>query len=251
MSRAARGHHPLPGGGSYQLRRSARARRLRLEVRADTLLVVLPKGVPEAAAHRLVAERLAWIEAAREQLRAQRAAALAAVPAWVHGVSTVLWRGQELAVGLSDTAGPAQVHWHRSGALRVQIPPGLSAAARAAALRAALRRWLREQAEILARERLPLYAERTGLEPAGFRIGDQRSRWGSCGSHGRIHLNWRLAMAPPAVLDYVLVHELCHLRHRDHSPRFWSLVSHHYPDWRSQRAWLRRHGAWLMAALGA
>jgi predicted metal-dependent hydrolase len=80
-----------------------------------------------------------------------------------------------------------------------------------------------------------------------IRIGDQRTRWGSCSARGTLSFNWRLVLAPLEVLDYVVVHELCHLRVPNHSPRFWRLVERQRPHWRDQRAWLREHGPELLA----
>jgi predicted metal-dependent hydrolase len=86
-----------------------------------------------------------------------------------------------------------------------------------------------------------------GVEPARIQVRDQRTRWGSCSARGTLSFNWRLALAPFEVLDYVVVHELCHLREPNHSRRFWSLVESRRPGWREQRAWLREHGAELLA----
>jgi predicted metal-dependent hydrolase len=80
-----------------------------------------------------------------------------------------------------------------------------------------------------------------------LRIGDQRTLWGSCSPSGTLSFNWRLVLAPFAVLDYVVVHELCHLRIADHSRRFWALVEERRPAWREQRAWLHAHGGELLA----
>ena len=90
-------------------------------------------------------------------------------------------------------------------------------------------------------------AERIGVAYTRIRIGGQRTRWGSCSSRGTLSFNWRLVLAPPEVLDYVVVHELCHLRVPNHSRRFWALVEHHRPSWRRQRDWLRDHGPELLA----
>ena len=90
-------------------------------------------------------------------------------------------------------------------------------------------------------------AERIGVEYRRIRIGGQRTLWGSCSSRGTLSFNWRLVLAPPDVLDYVVVHELCHLRVPNHSRQFWALVEHHRPSWRRQREWLRDHGPELLA----
>jgi len=85
-----------------------------------------------------------------------------------------------------------------------------------------------------------------GFEPARIRVAGQRTRWGSCAPSGTVSLNWRLALAPPAVLDYVVIHELCHLREPNHGPRFWALVELHRPQYPAARRWLRDHGHALM-----
>lgn len=77
-------------------------------------------------------------------------------------------------------------------------------------------------------------------------IRDQKTRWGSCSARGTLSFNWRLMLAPPAVLDYVVVHELCHLTHMNHSAAFWALVESVCPDYRTHRKWLKEHGAELI-----
>jgi predicted metal-dependent hydrolase len=101
----------------------------------------------------------------------------------------------------------------------------------------------RELVSMLAEEE----AERIGVAYQRIRIGGQRTLWGSCSARGTLSFNWRLVLAPIEVLDYVVVHELCHLRVPDHSRRFWALVECHRPHWRRQRDWLRRHGPELLA----
>jgi predicted metal-dependent hydrolase len=105
------------------------------------------------------------------------------------------------------------------------------------------RRATRELVTMLAEEE----AEALGVSYGRIQVRDQRTRWGSCSPRGTLSFNWRLALAPLDVLDYVVVHELCHLREANHSPRFWRLVAERRPNWREQRAWLREHGAELLA----
>jgi predicted metal-dependent hydrolase len=85
-------------------------------------------------------------------------------------------------------------------------------------------------------------APRLGVSFERIAIRDQRTRWGSCSSRGTLSFSWRLVLAPEAVADYVVVHELCHLREPNHSPRFWQLVEMARPQYREQRRWLAEHG---------
>lgn len=104
---------------------------------------------------------------------------------------------------------------------------------------------------VRARARLELpalllgWAARLGLTVTSVEVRNQRTRWGSCGRNGRICLNWRLLLMPDWVRDYVLVHELMHLRRMDHSPRYWALVAAAYPEYREARTWLRANGPGL------
>jgi predicted metal-dependent hydrolase len=90
-------------------------------------------------------------------------------------------------------------------------------------------------------ERVRVYSERMQLFPTALSFRSQKTRWGSCSSQGRLSLNWRLVVAPLAVVDYVVVHELAHLRYYNHSQAFWALVSNQRPDYRELRDWLKRH----------
>jgi predicted metal-dependent hydrolase len=110
-----------------------------------------------------------------------------------------------------------------------------------------LERWYREQARADLGREAAREAARLGLEFERLAIRDQRTRWGSCSARGTLSFNWRLVLAPPAVLSYVVVHELCHLRRHDHSRAFWRLVEEARPTFRAERAWLAEHGRELLA----
>lgn len=102
---------------------------------------------------------------------------------------------------------------------------------------------LRRRARIELTARLRTLAAQHGFEAGRVTIRDQRSRWGSCSPSGDISLNWRLVTMPDAVRDYVLLHELAHLREPNHSRRFWRLMSQICPDWRDARRWLQEHAS--------
>ena len=104
-------------------------------------------------------------------------------------------------------------------------------------LRALIERWYRREAATHFSSRVEHYSQRLGVRPTRVTIRGQRSRWGSCSGKGTVSLNWRLMMVPSALADYVVVHELCHLRHMNHSSHFWEMVAGVVPDYRQ-----RRHG---------
>lgn len=91
-------------------------------------------------------------------------------------------------------------------------------------------------------KRVAFYHAKTGGVYHTITIRDQKSRWGSCSSRGTLSFNYRLLFAPPRVLDYVVVHELCHLTHMDHSANFWGMVESVMPDYRVYKLWLKEHG---------
>jgi predicted metal-dependent hydrolase len=173
-----------------EVRRSARARRWRLEVPwgAPAQLTV-PRSATREDVERVLADRRSWIEKQRQRQ----------VPRL--GL-------ERLAVTESDG-----------------------------------RKRAREIVSALAERE----AGRLGVAYRRIRIGGQRTLWGSCSARGTLSFNWRLVLAPPEVVDYVVVHELCHLLVPNHSPSFWSLVERHRPGWREQRAWLREYGPELLA----
>jgi len=106
-------------------------------------------------------------------------------------------------------------------------------------LRYALRKHFKKIASELLPRRIDHWVKLTGLTPTRISFRGQRTRWGSCSHAGSVCLNWKLICAEPEVIDYVIVHELCHLRHLNHSPRFWQLVEVYCPNWREKKKWLR------------
>ena len=108
-----------------------------------------------------------------------------------------------------------------------------------------LKRWYHDEAERALLACATARGEELGLVFRALRVRDQRRRWGSCSAHGRLSFNYRLIMAPPDVLDYVVVHELLHLREPNHSRRFWILLAQRVPSYQDARAWLTRFGPYL------
>lgn len=106
----------------------------------------------------------------------------------------------------------------------------------------AIKNRYREEARRIFKERVAFYHPLTEGNYTSIAVRDQKSRWGSCSSKGTLSFNYRLIFAPPIVLDYVVVHELCHLTHMNHSKDFWGKVSSVMPEYKLHRQWLRDHG---------
>lgn len=102
--------------------------------------------------------------------------------------------------------------------------------------------WYTKRTSDLVRERLDRYSAISGIKYGSFRVTGARNRWGSCSAKNKLNFSWRLAMAPGHALDYVVVHELAHLEHKDHSRRFWETVAGILPLYRAGRYWIRDYG---------
>ena len=105
-----------------------------------------------------------------------------------------------------------------------------------------LTKFLKAEARRALKEASERHAATIGTKIAGLTIRDQKTRWGSCSSSGKLSFSWRLAMAPPSVLEYLAAHEAAHLRHMNHGPKFWKLVAEIDPNWWKAEDWLKRHG---------
>lgn len=126
--------------------------------------------------------------------------------------------------------------------IEVLVPIDLDGDEAAAAIRDALVRWYKEQASRIMQERIDIYAPVLNAFPSQILIREQKTRWGSCSHKGVIRFNWRIIMAPMELVDYIVVHELCHLKIPNHSPEFWQLVGSVVPDYKERRARLRKEG---------
>jgi hypothetical protein len=105
--------------------------------------------------------------------------------------------------------------------------------------------WLKKQAETVIVDMAKKQSSKIGVKYSNLRIRSARTRWGSCSPTGNLNFNWKLIIAPLPVIEYVVIHELCHLKELNHSKEFWKLVEKNCPDWRKQRRWLRDNEAAL------
>jgi predicted metal-dependent hydrolase len=224
--------HHVPAQGSIVFERSHRARHYRLTLRRDgTAVATIPSRGSIREAEKFVAQHTDWLERARERQRHRPRAA----EIWTVG-ARVLWRGELSEVRVAASGERPQVclaaDVFRVARLEGDLRPTLEAHfARRARVELPARAW--ELAAV------------TGVEVKHVTVRNQRSRWGSCSANGTISLNWRLVQTPDFVRDYIIYHELMHLREMNHSARFWARVEEVCPGWRDAERWIKRNGSLL------
>ena len=218
----------------YTIRRSAR-RKKTVAVTVDSagsVLVVAPERFATTRLDAIVVRKAAWIAQRLRRLQAHGPA-----PREFVSGESVLYLGRHYRLKVHpDETGETKL---RGGWLHVPAPAGEQPAAH---VRAALVSWFRRHAAERLPERVEAWRARAGVASPRVVVSDQRKRWGSCDQRGTIRLNWRIVQAQMRLVDYVVVHELVHLRHRGHDREFWQTVGRVMPDYERRREELRQCG---------
>ncbi len=231
---------------TYTLRRSQRASRVRITVKPGKVEVVAPPQIPEALIAKFVAAKQTWVMHALEKVASRQSQPGEALIFYRPG-EAMAYQGVVYPIRLQTTfAKRSKVEF--SEGFTVYLAQDLPLGDGQAASKSALAAWLKEQAKQQVGKHVENHASKHGLIPHSIAIKSQKSRWGSCGIHNDIHINWLLMAAPPQVLEYVVVHELCHVRVKNHSADFWQLVALHLPYYQTHRAWLKQYGGHLLAS---
>ena len=207
-----------------------RRRTLALMVEPDGKLIVrAPMRAGENAIREFIKEKEKWIRSKQEQARARY---MRFVPKQYVSGEEFLYLGDHYRLEIGDTERPALAF---DGGFRLARTAGPRAAA-------VFERWYRKRALRVMSERVEWYAAKHGFDYRQVRITGARRQWGSCGAQGNLRFAWRLVMAPMQIIDYVVLHELVHLQHKNHSKRFWAKVKSILPDFRQRIDWLEENG---------
>lgn len=222
----------------YAVMRSAR-RKKTIEITLDPtegILVAAPVAASAQAIRDIVLKRASWILARADE------GVLQPKPKLFVSGETLPYLGREVRMDVTHADVPAVrlrfSHW----AFDLTVPSRLDGEERRTMVRTAFLKWYRRRAADAVRRSVTRWSGLLGVTPTGVAVRDQRQRWGSCGPDGTLRFNWRIVMSDASLLDYVVVHELAHLMHRNHSREFWTTVERVMPDFRLRRQRLKEVG---------
>lgn len=224
-------------GFDAEVIRTDRRKTATVKVVEGKVSVVVPRSITTDRVEALVTRKTRWI---REKLLLHREHQPPKPKEYVSGESfAYLGRNYRLKV----ESGPAKSVKLKSGRLVVQVPPSVQK--RDQYVQGAVTEWYREHALQKLQEKVQRYAKVVRVSPSSVGIKTFSGRWGSCSTKGNMEFNWKIIIAPNRIVDYVVVHELCHLHHHDHSPGFWQCVERVFPDYKDAKDWLRTNSRQL------
>lgn len=230
----------------YILRRSRKRRRtVAFSVSPERVLrIAAPWMTSAGTIEQIIGRRAAWI---MQRLAAARDAAQQAQPRDFASGADICFLGDRLRLEVTEGGGGRPGCVRRGDVLAVTIGDAEPGFARQD-VRHEIMRWYKAQARDCLRVKMDYWSQRMGLAYRRLLITSPKRQWGSCDAQDVIRLNWQIMFAPAGLVDYLIVHELCHVAHKDHSRAFWGLVARHLPDYKERRALLRKNSAFYRLA---
>ncbi len=220
--------------------RTPRKKTASIEVNGGIAKVTVPEHLSDQRLNSLIKKRSVWI---KQKIAILSASPLRKPKEYVSGeVFQYLGRNYRL----KRLLGPIEGVRMKSGQLQVTVAQGSTNALTEASVRSSLNTWYETHALAKLTEKTHKYAAILGVDVGNITVKDYKARWGSCFPSGDIAYNWRIIMAPHHIIDYVVVHELCHLREQNHSPKYWRHVESVIGDYKYRREWLKVYGASLV-----
>lgn len=226
----------------FQVIRRPRRRTASISVKPDgTVRVLVPASLSDDQVTELVERKSTWIQNKISHFEAIRSNEKD--KEYVSGES-VIYLGRSYRMEVVEDASSDAVKL-MNGRFIVRVHHGLDHENRKFQIRARFSVWYQQKAAVRLREKVVRFAKQMKIAPTTVGVKGYTSRWGSCHSDGRLYFNWRIIMAPHSVVDYVVVHELAHLVHGNHSKKFWKLVESILPDYTERKKWLNLKGRGL------
>lgn len=217
----------------YIIVRSQRAKKVWLKVEDEEgLVVVLPKRKRISTVNEIIWENSKWIKRALER-REER---LKNSPPPLGQSKIVIYRGKKIDLKVKNIACKKPIIKLKNNTLSVLIPKDSQKS-----IKEVLLQWMKEKALLLFSRRVEFFASKLGVSYGSISVKNMKTRWGSCSSTKNLSFNLKLLLAPPEVLDYVVAHEVCHLKYPNHSEKFWKLLKKLLPSYQRNREWLREN----------
>jgi predicted metal-dependent hydrolase len=217
----------------YTVKRNHKARRIWIRVEDEEgLVVVLPKSRKGSVVPKVIREHKDWVLKAIHK-REER---LENAPPPLGEGRSMVYRGRIVDLRVRNIPCQVPLVKLNGDQISVTMPKNSEKS-----LREVLSDWMKERALLIFSRRVEYFSTKIGVRYGNIQVRNQKTRWGSCSSKGQLSFNWRLLLAPPDVLDYLVIHEVSHLKHHDHSQRFWNLVKSLCPGYRKHQLWLKEN----------
>lgn len=226
----------------YRIKRGKRKKTVAINVAPTAQVVVLvPNFVSRDDIGKIVKKKARWILEKQEFFRAL--AALYPEKEFISG-EQILYLGHKYRLKVKQVGRECPGEPKLAGRrIYISVNKKLGPEDRKKIIKDALINWYFSKSEQIIKSRVNRYSKMLDIKPQDIKIKNQKKRWGSCSSNGILRFNWRVAIAPISIIDYIVVHELSHLKIKNHSPDFWKLVSLALPDYQERRDWLKNNAA--------
>lgn len=227
----------------YELTWSNKRKTLGISVHDDNVLVTAPFGTSKELINAVLYKKAPWIR--KQLLDYTKINPYSEKKAFISGEKLhYLGRSYRLKVLKDDAIKTAVFKFYR-GTFFATVPASLQESQYRDALYPLYKEWIITKANSFVQERYLRFCSKLGETPTQIQIKEQNKRWGSCTPEGKVLLNWRIFLAPTSIVDYVLAHELAHLKYMDHSPQFWNTIKILLPEYEDKKEWLRMNGKQL------
>ncbi|MHB8086092.1 MAG: M48 family metallopeptidase [Dehalococcoidia bacterium] len=217
----------------YTLKQSSRIRGIRLEIHNESgLIVIVPRKYSHKQVHDVLVKKSGWI------LRHLPVTKPLQMPLFIKEVDhgeKIQFMGRMLELVLSEGDDKDKSPVLKGNKLFIPLSSGVKGRA------LVLEGWYRQQAALIFKEKADTFQKTLGVRYSRITIRGQKKRWASASPLGNLSINWKLLLAPEKIIDYVIVHELAHFKHMDHSRKFWDYLAKYCPKWREYRKWLLDH----------
>lgn len=230
----------------FSLRRSTRAKRLRMQVDSDNRQIVLtiPRFTMQFEVNRFIKMQTPWIEKQLSKIEKQNS--VHPRPKYLNG-DIFYYLGEPVTLELVPSS-----FWRpriniRGDKMIISIHREMKMTEGKKLIKKTIQLFFKKKAEEVIHDRLQFFNGHYGHEYKRVTLRNQKSRWGSCSTQKNLNFNWKLVMAPIEIIDYVVVHEMCHLKQMNHSAKFWNLVAERMPNYKEMRKWLKENSFLLKA----